>query len=399
MINSNKSPQAISKHIVLIGDTNAGKSSLLNALCEQDMALVSEQAGTTTDPVRKSYELLPYGPVVWIDTPGLSDDSSLGPDRMKRTVHEMEIADFAIHIVDVQNAMIIQTNPLVSALKIPVLQVYTKADCLPDNERAALISQFPAAVFVSIFDLTSIQNLRQRISDELTALSPGEPLILADKLKKGDHIILVVPIDSEAPKGRIIAPQTALLREALDHGIICSVCRPDELRILTNSPTHWDWIITDSQSFKEVDHVISLSYPPNNRPRLTSFSILMSRQKGDLKRWIDGVQAIEHLQENDKILISEACSHNRSHEDIARVKIPQLLSKHCNKTFRFEYSNGKHFPEQLDEYALIIHCGGCMITGTAMTNRIRRAGRVPITNFGIVLAYLSGILPKAIQDL
>lgn len=395
-----ESPQSVRKHIALIGDTNTGKSSLLNALCEQDLALVSAIAGTTTDAVKKSYELLPYGPVVWIDTPGLSDISALGHERMKRTMKELEKADFIILVSD-SGHFSVDTNTMgfIKNSHIPYIRVFSKKDLLSEVEQEALVKQFPDSELVSVYDPISIQSLRDRIASHLSGVSSEDTLILADKLTSGDQIILVVPIDSEAPKGRIIGPQNALLREALEYGIICTVCRPSELNTLTSSSTKWSWVITDSQAFKEVDQTLNASYPKDQKPRLTSFSILMSRQKGNLRQWVEGVKHIPNLHENDKILIAEACSHSRSHEDIARIKIPKLLQQHCQKTFRFEFVNGKEFPDDPQDYALIIHCGGCMITKSTMENRRRKANKIPMTNFGIVLAYLAGILPQSIQGL
>lgn len=398
MIQIPNAPQAISKHIVLIGNTNVGKSSLLNALCEQDLALVSEMAGTTTDPVRKSYELLPFGPVVWIDTPGLSDPTQLGKERMSRSLKEIAKADYAILVRDAKLSN--GSDALeIDSLRIPALEVFTKFDTLFPEEKTDLRRRYPNAELVSVYEPESIQKLKDRLANELSKSCLPDPLILCDKVTKGAHLLMVVPIDSEAPKGRIIAPQNALLREALEHGVICSVCTPNELSTLTNSPIHWDWIITDSQAFKAVDQILSQSYANDKRPRLTSFSILMSRQKGDLHRLVQGVQHIEQLRDNDRILIAEACSHTRSHEDIARVKIPALLQKKTKKKLVFEYVNGKNFPDQMDRFALIIHCGACMITRAAMQQRSALAGSVPMTNFGVVLAYLADILPLAIQDL
>jgi len=399
----NNTPKGNRKHIVFYGKRNAGKSSIMNKIIGQEVSLVSSIKGTTTDPVSKAIELIPFGPVVLIDTGGIDDDGDLGVLRVEKTIKTLEKVDLAIYVITIDDIDDRFYSEFVEKFKkrnIPYITVINKTDIV-SNERLKEIKynielkkKLKNVVFISTKYDTTIEDLKNELIKRLNTGDKEETLI-GDIIPYGGKIIMVVPIDSEAPKGRLILPQVQLIRDCLDHGIKSYIVRDTELAVAIEDLKDIDLIVTDSQAFKEVDKIV-----PNNI-NLTSFSIIMARQKGDLKTFLEGISTIEKLKEKEKpkILIMESCSHNTSHEDIGRVKIPKLLTKHLQKEIDFCFFMGEDFPKNIGSYDLVIHCGSCMLNKKSMINRIKicQDDNVPITNYGILLAYLSGILDKAIK--
>lgn len=391
----NKTPNSNRTHIGIFGKTNSGKSSLLNSIIGQDIAIVSEVSGTTTDSVVKAMEFLPYGPVLFIDTAGLDDNSELGHLRMEKTFKELKRTDFALLVIDskeIDMAFYKDKELLFKKYNIPFILILNKADLLSESEKNLVKSIFPNGILISTKDQESILNLKEKM---LEILNKGqeEPKLIGDILEYGSKVIMVVPVDSEAPKGRLILPQVQLIRECLDHGIKSYVVRDTELESALEDIKDIDLVITDSQAFKSVEKIVG------DKAKLTSFSILFARQKGDLLSLVRGVKTLSSLKHGDKILISETCTHNTSHEDIGKVKIPKLIKNYCGKELEFEFKMGKDFPEDLSQYALVIHCGACMINKKLMQSRIDESlqAKVPITNYGLVLAEVNGILDKALE--
>ena len=386
-----KTPIAFRTHVSIFGSTNAGKSSLFNALIGQDMMIVSEKSGTTTDPVTKAMELLPYGPIALTDTAGLGDATDLGEKRTKKTEKILDRTDFAIYAADI-TAFDEETYAMAVAefekRKIAHMLVFTKSDL----GKTDFAEKYPDALSVSVYDEKSIEALKDELQKRLSKIAPEESTMLGGLLPDGSTIVHVIPIDSEAPKGRIILPQVQLIRDCLDHGMKSIVVRDTELEeTITEYRDKIDLVVTDSQAFKFVASVVPEEIP------LTSYSMLMARMKGDLTALIKGTEGIEKLKDGSRILMAEACTHNSSHEDIGRVKIPRLLKQKTGKELEFDFYAHHDFPKNLSDYDLIIHCGGCMINSRAMVNRIDFATEagVPITNYGVVLAYVSGILDRA----
>lgn len=385
--------------ITIIGSTNAGKSSLLNAITEQEISIVSDVKGTTTDSVKKAMEFLPFGPVLFIDTAGFNDDSKLGTLRIEKTIKEIRSSDFVIYVIDGRNFNLKLYNENILILKkysIPHINVVTREEKLNLMQKKEIKKLIKNCSFVNTNDRSSILNFKKTLLENLNVLE-SEPELLDGISSYGDTIVMVIPIDSEAPNGRLILPQVQLLRAALDKGVKSIVCRDTELEEILKGKKRTDisLIITDSQIFKKVDEMVKDKFP------LTSFSIIFARQKGDLKKLILGIKKINSLKDGDQILISENCTHNTSHEDIGRVKIPKLLERKTGKKFRFSFSAGKDFPKDLKKYDLVIHCGACMITKKNMEIRINECEEenVEITNYGLILAYLSGILEKSINSI
>ena len=385
-------PIAFRTHVSVFGNTNAGKSALFNAITGQDMVIVSDKAGTTTDPVTKAMELLPYGPIALTDTAGLGDSTEIGAQRMEKTKKILDKTDFAIYAADCSafdEASYLKAKEIFEKRKIGHMLVFTKSDL----GMGTLAKKYPDAVFVSVKDSGSIENLKNVLQSHLSKLSEKEQTMIGDLLPKGSTVVMVIPIDSEAPKGRIILPQVQFLRDCLDHGIKAVATRDTELAETLEELNRIDLVVTDSQAFKYVSSVVPEKIP------LTSFSMMMARMKGDLKALSEGAAAIDSLKDGSKILMAEACTHNSSHEDIGRVKIPALLRKYTNKNLSFDYYVHHDFPDNLSEYDLVIHCGGCMINSRSMNNRIEfcRESGVPITNYGVVIAYVNGILERSRQ--
>ena len=388
-------PNSNRTHIIFLGSTNAGKSSLLNAITEQEISIVSDIKGTTTDSVKKSMELIPYGPVLFIDTAGFNDSSELGKLRIEKTIKEIKKSDFAVYVIDGNDfdENIYKENlNLLKKYNLPFITVINKEETLSEGKKEELKNILKEPYFLSAHDRNSVLDFKKFLIEKLDVLEE-EPSLLKGIVEYGDTVVMVVPIDSEAPKGRLILPQVQILRDALDNGIKVIVARDTELSSVLDENKNIKLVITDSQTFKKVDKIVADRYP------LTSFSILFAKQKGDINKFIKGIDVIQNLKDGANILIAETCSHNTSHEDIGRVKIPMMLQKKTGKKFNFSFSMGKDFPENLGDFDLIIHCGGCMITKKAMENRIAECNGagVQVTNYGMIIAYLTGILEKSLQ--
>lgn len=399
----NSTPRGSRKHIIFYGKRNVGKSSIMNKIIGQEISLVSDVKGTTTDPVSKAMELIPFGPVVFMDTGGIDDTGKLGDLRVEKTINTLDRADCGIYVMDVKNIEDEGYLRFVKEFKsrnIPYITVINKMDLLSMEEQENLkkeilgIKKWKDVVFTSIKDEEGISCLKDKLIEILNREEEKETFI-GDIVSHGGKIVLVIPVDGEAPKGRLILPQVQILRDALDHGIKSYVVRDTELLSALEDLKDIDLLITDSQIFKEVDKIVPKDI------NLTSFSILMARQKGDLDVFLKGIEAIEKLKEKEKsrILIMESCTHNTSHEDIGRVKIPKLLNKYLAKELEFDFAMGQSFPKDLKDYDLVIHCGSCMLNKRTMINRIKicKENDIPMTNYGIVLAYLTGILDRAVN--
>lgn len=391
----NNTPNSNRKHIAIYGKTNSGKSSLLNAIIGQEISLVSSVKGTTTDPVSKAMELIPFGPVLFIDTAGLDDNSELGELRVKKSLKTLQKTDFAIYVVDIKDIdedVYRKTVDNFKRYKIPHMVVVNKIDEADDKAINSAKGMLKDAFFVSAKEEKNIIELKEELIRRLQEDEEEESLI-GDILPYGGKVIMVVPIDSEAPKGRIILPQVQLIRDCLDHGIKSYVVRDTELESALQDIKDVDLVVTDSQAFKKVSEIVPKEI------KLTSFSIIFARQKGELRDFVHGVSKIEELDENSRILISESCTHNTSHEDIGRVKIPKLLNKHVGKELNYEFKMGHDFPEDIEKYDLVIHCGACMVNPKTVQTRIDMCNEkgVKITNYGIILAYLTEILDRAIE--
>lgn len=391
----NSTPNANRKHIAIFGKTNAGKSSLVNSICGQEIAIVSEVAGTTTDPVLKAMELIPLGPVLFIDTAGLDDKSEVGKLRIKRTMDMMKRTDFALYVMDVNNIDSNDYEEIKLEFKkynIPYLLVINKMEDIEKDKLDQIKEKYTEAIFVSTYTKEGIDKLKNELISKLQN-SENEIPIIGDLVPYGGKVILVVPIDSEAPKGRIILPQVQCIRDCLDNGIKTYVVRDTELASALGDIKDVDLVVTDSQAFKKVSEIV----PANIK--LTGFSILFANHKGDLKSFVNGARKIDSLNKDSKVLISESCTHNISHEDIGRIKIPKLLNKYVGAELNYDFRVVHDFPENIKDYDLIIHCGGCMINRKTILNRIDfcRDEEVPITNYGIVLAFLTGILDRSLE--
>lgn len=391
----NSTPNANRKHIAIFGKTNAGKSSLINSICGQEIAIVSDIAGTTTDPVLKAMELIPLGPVLFIDTAGLDDKSEVGKLRIKKTMDMMKRTDFALYVMDINNIDSDEYESIKLEFKkynIPYLLVINKIETIDKYNLDQLKEKYEEAIFVSTYKKEGIEELKNELVSKLKDSENDVPII-GNLVPYGGKVILVVPIDSEAPKGRIILPQVQCIRDCLDNGIKTYVVRDTELASALEDIKDIDLVVTDSQAFKKVSKIV-----PKNI-KLTGFSILFANHKGDLKAFVDGARKIDSLNKNSKILISESCTHNVSHEDIGRVKIPKLLNKYVGEELNYDFRVSHDFPENIKDYDLIIHCGGCMINRKTILNRIDfcRSEEVAITNYGIVLAFLSGILDRSLE--
>lgn len=391
----NNTPNANRKHIAIFGKTNSGKSTLLNAIVGQDVSLVSAINGTTTDPVTKAMELIPFGPVVFIDTAGLEDTSELGDLRVKRTLKILQRADFAIYVMDVNDLdeqVYADTVKEFRKYSIPHMLVVNKIDTIPAEQLEGVRSRLDKAVLVSADKDMNILFLKDELIKRLEENETDETIV-GDLIPYGGQVIMVVPVDSEAPKGRIILPQVQLIRDCLDHGIKSYVVRDTELASALADLPNANLVVTDSQAFRRVSEIVPADI------KLTSFSILFARHKGDLKTLVDGASKVEELSEKSRILISEACTHNHSHEDIGRVKIPKLLNKHVGKELKYEFKMGHDFPEDIADYDLVIHCGSCMLNKKVMQTRIDWCLEkgTKITNYGVILAYLNGILDRCLE--
>lgn len=391
----NETPNANRKHIAIFGKTNSGKSSLLNSIIGQEISLVSSVKGTTTDPVSKAMELIPFGPVVFIDTAGLNDATELGELRTKRTLKVLQQTDFAIYVMEAEDIDEISYNNFIKKFKkynIPHMLVINKIDSIDEKELFKIKERFKEGLYVSAKDNKNILTLKDELIKRLNE-GEVEETIIGDLVPYNGKVVMVVPVDSEAPKGRIILPQVQLIRDCLDHGIKSYVVRDTELKDALLDLKDIDVVVTDSQAFKKVNEIVPKDI------KLTSFSILFARYKGDIDAFTKGTLKIKELSESSKILISESCTHNHSHEDIGRVKIPMLLNKFTGKQLNYEFKMGQDFPENLEDYDLVIHCGSCMLNKKIMQTRVDLCIEkdVSITNYGVILAYLNGILPRSTE--
>lgn len=413
----NDTPAGERVHIGFFGKRNAGKSSLLNAVTGQELAVVSEVCGTTTDPVYKAMELLPLGPVMLIDTPGFDDEGTLGEQRIKKTKQVLEKTDIAVLVVETAAGMSACDKELAALFRereIPYIIAFTKSDqkdsindiVEPESFSGVLtegdlaekqgiekkrVNSITDVIYVSAVTGAGIRELKEK----LAAIFPDreERHLAADLVKPMDIVVLVVPIDSAAPKGRLILPQQQTIRDLLEAGAVPVTVRETELEAaLPKFSEKPALVITDSQAFEEVAAIVPEDIP------LTSFSILMARYKGFLKIAAEGVRAIDALKDGDRVLIAEGCTHHRQCDDIGTVKIPRFLKKYTGKDIVIETASGTGFPEDLTPYALVIHCGGCMLNEREILRRMRFAKRqgVPVTNYGIAIAQMKGILERSV---
>ncbi len=391
----NDTPSADRIHIGFFGCRNAGKSSVVNAVTGQELAVVSERLGTTTDPVMKAMELLPLGPVMIIDTPGFDDEGELGEKRVKRTKQILNRTDIAILVVDAQVGMREADEELAALFRekeIPYLILMNKVDVIEGREAAAGPGE-GHEMYVSARTGEGIEECKKAIG-KMVSVEDTRRRIVGDLLKPSDVAVLVVPIDSAAPKGRLILPQQQTIRDVLEADASAVVVKESGLReTLAGMAKKPAVVITDSQVFAQVSRCVPPDIP------LTSFSILMARMKGYLETAVEGVEAVERLRDGDRILISEGCTHHRQCEDIGSVKIPRWLKEYTGKELEIELSAGRGFPEDLSSYALIIHCGGCMLNEREVRYRMKCAADqgVPFTNYGITIAYMQGILKRSIE--
>ena len=411
----NETPSADRVHIGFFGRRNAGKSSIVNKVTGQELAVVSDVKGTTTDPVSKAMELLPMGPVVIIDTPGIDDEGHLGELRVRKAKQVLNRVDVAVLVVDATLGKTSVDEELIHIFKekeIPYLVIYNKSDLLPENrkisedspekkeglshekpdQKADTITQEPF-IYASAATGQNIYELKEKIAS-LAVTDDLKLRLVGDLLEPSDFAVLVVPIDKAAPKGRLILPQQQTIRDVLEAGAAAIVIKENELsntlKTLGKKPK---LVITDSQVFAKV----SKETPEDIW--LTSFSILFARFKGNLKTAAAGAAAIDRLKDGDKILISEGCTHHRQCDDIGTVKLPRWIRNYTGKDLEFEYSSGGDFPEDVTKYNLIVHCGGCMLNEREMRYRQKCAldQEIPITNYGIAIAYMQGILKRCVE--
>ena len=390
----NETPTGERVHIGFFGRRNAGKSSVLNAVIGQELAVVSDVKGTTTDPVYKSMELLPLGPVTVIDTPGIDDEGELGTLRVRKSYQVLNKTDVAVIVVDSQAGFGEQEEKLLNRMQekqIPCVLVFNKMDqknaVCPEK-----IKDIPV-LGVSARTKAGITELKETIAKAAKTEAVSKPLV-SDLLDPSDFVILVVPIDKAAPKGRLILPQQQTIRDVLEAGAAAIVLKEDELsNTLETLGKKPKLVITDSQVFARV------SEETPEDIWLTSFSILFARFKGNLKTAAAGAAALDRLKDGDKILISEGCTHHRQCDDIGTVKLPRWIRNYTGKELEFEYSSGRDFPEDVTKYSLIVHCGGCMLNEREMRYRQKCAldQEIPITNYGIAIAYMQGILKRCVE--
>ncbi|MGN0358978.1 MAG: [FeFe] hydrogenase H-cluster maturation GTPase HydF [Blautia sp.] len=386
----NSTPSGERTQIGFFGRRNAGKSSIVNAMTGQELAVVSEIKGTTTDPVYKTMELLPLGPVMIIDTPGFDDEGYLGELRVRKTKQVLNKTDIAVLVADASEGLKECDKELIAlfqAKEIRYIIVYNKSDLLENIPTAG-----PQEIYVSALKKEGIFELKERVAS-LKGMNQ-EKHIVADLINPGDFIVLVVPIDSAAPKGRLILPQQQVLRDILDAGAMAVVTRESELeQTLQGLAKNPALVITDSQVFQTVAAIVPKDI------KLTSFSVLMAKYKGLLDAAAPGAAAIEQLRDGDTVLIAEGCTHHRQCDDIGTVKIPRWLRKYTGKDIRIETCSGTEFPEDLSPYAMVIHCGGCMLNEREVRYRTKCAvdQGVPITNYGTFIAYVNGILKRSLE--
>ena len=394
----NSTPSSERVHIGIFGKRNAGKSSVINAITNQSLAIVSDIKGTTTDPVSKAMELLPLGPVMIIDTPGLDDVGELGKMRIQKSYQVLNKSDIGILVIDGTFGQTDEDKALINKFKeknIPYIVVMNKLDLVREQQNIDEneINSNPNTIWVSSTTKENIYELKEMIAKQAPTDEPKFKIV-GDLLNPSDFVVLVVPIDKAAPKGRLILPQQQTIRDILEANANAIVVKENELKnTLENLGKKPKLVITDSQVFSKV----STDTPKDFL--LTSFSILFARYKGDLKETVKGVKTLEDLKDNDTILISEGCTHHRQCDDIGTVKIPKWITKYTNKKINFEFSTGREFPYDLSKYKMIIHCGGCTLNEREMKYRVKCAQdqNIPFTNYGILIAYTQGILKRTLE--
>lgn len=392
----NTTPKGERLHIALFGKRNAGKSSLINAITGQKLAIVSDVKGTTTDPVYKAMELLPLGPVMFIDTPGLDDEGALGALRVQKAKEVLRKTDIALLVVDGSSkeacALECEMEKELIQRQIPYLWIVNKSDLGQSKVVEELLAKKEKIICVSNKEGESITQLKEKIA-KIVPTEEERPLV-RDLVELGDLVVLVVPIDKAAPKGRLILPQQQVIRDVLEKGGIPVVVRDTELAQVFEKLAHPPkMVITDSQAFETVNQIVPKDIP------LTSFSILMARYKGNLKFLTDNAHCVEELRDGDRILMAEGCTHHRQCGDIGTVKLPNWIREYTGKDLIFETASGTGFPEDLSSYAMIVHCGSCMLPAKEMKYRMQEAKRqqVPMVNYGIMIAYLKGIVKRSLE--
>lgn len=383
----NQTPSGERIHIGIFGRRNAGKSALINALTGQSLAIVSDVAGTTTDPVSKAMELLPLGPVVITDTPGLDDVGELGGMRVEKTRAVLAKTDIAIIVIDASRGKSDVEKELIEDVRaraVPYVVVYNKCDIKMPEETDGVI--------VSAATGEGIAELKEKLAS--FAVKEGEARLIGDLVERGDVVILVTPIDASAPKGRLILPQQQVIRDLLEAGAMPLVCRESELVAALDKITP-KMVVTDSQVFGLVSSIVPEGIP------LTSFSMLMARYKGNFADAVSGAKALDGIKDGDKILISEGCTHHRQCEDIGTVKLPMWIKKHTGAEVEYIFTSGAEFPSDLSQYKMVIHCGGCTLNARELRYRyaMAKAAGVPITNYGVAIAHMHGILERAAEPL
>ena len=395
--NLNQTPSANRTHIGIFGKRNAGKSSLINAITGQNYAIVSDVLGTTTDPVLKSMELLPLGPVVIIDTPGLDDEGTLGALRIQKAYQILNKTDIAVLVIDASSGVTKEDSEILKRIhekEIPCVIVVNKSDICPNcNLEDLPLPDSDSAILVSSKTGEHIHELKELLAQQASQ-DTIQKSIVADLLNPLDFVVLVVPIDSAAPKGRLILPQQQTIRDILEAKASAIVVQETELAETLNSlGKRPKMVITDSQVFKKVSAVT-----PDDI-LLTSFSILFARYKGNLKILVNGASALDSLKNGDRILISEGCTHHRQCDDIGTVKLPNWIRSYTKKEIEFEFTSGTEFPLDLSSYKMIVHCGGCMLNEREMKYRLKCAedAKIPITNYGTCIAYINGILERSLE--
>mgnify|MGYP005757724971 FL=1 len=404
----NETPSAARAHVGFFGRKNAGKSSVMNAVTGQDLSVVSPVGGTTTDPVQKAMEILPLGPVVLLDTPGLDDEGELGSLRVKKSLQALNKTDAAVIVIDGTKGAGTEDLELMERVrgkKIPFLVALNKADLVPERERERIASSVQKAgeikggkplapvLWVSAKTGEGIEELKETLARAASSGKEERPLV-RDLIRPGDPVFLVIPIDSSAPKGRLILPQQQTIRDILDgDGIVTAVKETGLSEALRKAGTKPALVITDSQAFRTV-----AAQTPEEIP-LTSFSILFARYKGNLEDAVRGVRALDGLRDGDRVLIAEGCTHHRQCGDIGTVKLPAWIRRHTGRELSFSFVSGTEFPEDLSGYALAVHCGGCMLNGREMKYRLAcaRDQGVPMTNYGILIAHVNGILKRSVR--
>ena len=387
----NETVSAERVHIGFFGMRNAGKSSLVNAVTGQSLSVVSDVKGTTTDPVKKAMELLPLGPVVIIDTPGFDDEGALGEKRVEKTNEILARTDVAILVVDSLRGLSEGDKELINSFKkrnIPYIVAFNKSELL--TEKASLREN---EIYVSAVDNINIFELKEKIGS-LARTTEKKKYVVSDLVEKGDIVVLVIPIDEAAPKGRLILPQQMTIRDLLDANCIVVSCQDTELEsTLQSLAKKPKLVITDSQIFGKVSKIVPEDI------LLTSFSILMARYKGELSTLINGAEKLSHIKSGDKILISEGCTHHRQCNDIGTVKIPNMIRKFTGAEPEFSFTSGGEFPQDLSGFALVVHCGGCTLNEKEMKHRMSLANEqgVPMVNYGVAIAKMSGILEGSVE--